>query len=351
MGMSIVFDNELTKANFLDVTLNLHSDSYCPYHKPSTNLKYVSVFSNHAKTITDNLVKNISQRLTNLSANVDIFRQKAEFYNAALSKAGYREKVVYIDPALPMTAFCHQDRAGYNNINNLSSDGSLRNVETSTSRINIDNINNLRPRGGHSKPKPFIQPRNTHLNVRVDSPTQYKNRNKYIWFVIPFGKQIRSNLPLQFCQAIASNFPRNSRYYATVNSHKVRIAFSNTKNLSQIISSHNNKLLNKTLSPTFGDAAPSNARITRSNNNNNNDNRTGTEISNLHTSHGVNRNKDKSNGGGINVSNGNRDESTDRVINVGSPNNNFSTILTTVVSRTLAITAFSVAESIQVIFH
>lgn len=55
IDLSISFHDNRTKANFLDLALNLNSALYFPCHKPSTNLKYISVFSNYHRNISRNI--------------------------------------------------------------------------------------------------------------------------------------------------------------------------------------------------------------------------------------------------------------------------------------------------------
>lgn len=74
MGFCIIFD-----ANILDIILNLHNYSFFPFHKFSTNLKYVSTFSNYPNYIVSNSLRNISLRISELFANADICNDKAEF--------------------------------------------------------------------------------------------------------------------------------------------------------------------------------------------------------------------------------------------------------------------------------
>ena len=48
--------------NFLDVTLNLNEDTYCPYRKPNTSMHYINRESNHpphvVKALPTMIVKN-----------------------------------------------------------------------------------------------------------------------------------------------------------------------------------------------------------------------------------------------------------------------------------------------------
>lgn len=61
--------------------------------------------SNYAKLVIDNLVKNVSCRLSMLYASIDIFnKKKGEFYNTALLRGAYKEKSRYINLNLFISA-------------------------------------------------------------------------------------------------------------------------------------------------------------------------------------------------------------------------------------------------------
>ena len=48
------------EVNFLDITLNLATESYKPYHKPGETINYVHVDSNHPPSIIKNQRWNLS---------------------------------------------------------------------------------------------------------------------------------------------------------------------------------------------------------------------------------------------------------------------------------------------------
>ncbi|XP_029649382.1 uncharacterized protein DDB_G0288805-like [Octopus sinensis] len=70
-----------------------------------------------------------------------------------------------------------------------------------------------------------------------------KSTKNYIWFVIPFGKQIKSNLPLQFRKAVAKNFARDSSNdRGSIDNSNIRNSVSiNNGNISNSISQINNR--------------------------------------------------------------------------------------------------------------
>lgn len=79
----------------MDIVLNLHNDSCFSFHKTSANLKYVSNFSNPPNYRYINVYLTISLRISYLSANVDIFNDKAGFLKSALLRADYKLRVLY----------------------------------------------------------------------------------------------------------------------------------------------------------------------------------------------------------------------------------------------------------------
>jgi hypothetical protein len=89
--------------NFLDLTLNLESNSYRPYSKPDSILNYIHVDSNHPPSILKSLPRTIELRLSTASSNKEIFENAAPTYQDALLKSGFSTKLNYqsnIKPAL-----------------------------------------------------------------------------------------------------------------------------------------------------------------------------------------------------------------------------------------------------------
>ena len=76
--------------DFLDITLDLHTGSYKPYKKPNDTINYIHCQSNYPPSIIKNLPKGIEIRLSNNSANADIFQKAAKPYNN-----GHKEELKY----------------------------------------------------------------------------------------------------------------------------------------------------------------------------------------------------------------------------------------------------------------
>ena len=95
MGLDITIQTNLKIVNFLDVTFNLQDGTYKPYKKPNDTPLYINVNSNHPPNIIKQIPSTINKRINELSSNEDIFIKAAPFYDDALTKSGYKEKLKY----------------------------------------------------------------------------------------------------------------------------------------------------------------------------------------------------------------------------------------------------------------
>ncbi len=94
-GLRITIEANKHAINFLDVTLNLHSNTYQPFTKPDTVLQYVHRESNHPPITTKNIPDGINKRLSTLSSDKASFEQAAPPYQKALDDSGYRHTLEY----------------------------------------------------------------------------------------------------------------------------------------------------------------------------------------------------------------------------------------------------------------
>ena len=94
-GLDIIIQTNMKVVNFLDVTLNLNDAIYRPYHKPDNETNYVHVKSNHPPCIIKQIPLAIEKRLSNLSANEDIFKNSTMHYTEALKRSGYVHNFQY----------------------------------------------------------------------------------------------------------------------------------------------------------------------------------------------------------------------------------------------------------------
>ena len=96
-GLSITVEVNLTSVNFLDVTLNLQNESYKPFSKPNTDIRYVSKFSNHPPQVLKNVPQNINKRLSSISSSVGCFNEEKDVYQKALKEASY-DHILHFNP-------------------------------------------------------------------------------------------------------------------------------------------------------------------------------------------------------------------------------------------------------------
>ena len=89
LGLQIEIDTGLYSVDFLDVTLNLRSNTYQPYKKPNDSLLYVNTSSNHPQQILKQLPVAISKRLSKNSSNQTVFEASKTNYEEALKNSGY----------------------------------------------------------------------------------------------------------------------------------------------------------------------------------------------------------------------------------------------------------------------
>ena len=68
-GLNITTEGNVTVVDFLDVVLDLETESFKPFTKPNANTRYVSPFSNHPPSIIANIPEAISKRLSSISSD------------------------------------------------------------------------------------------------------------------------------------------------------------------------------------------------------------------------------------------------------------------------------------------
>ena len=99
--------------SFLDVTLNLEKSTYRPYLKDNNEIIYLNTESNHPPSIINQLPKSIELRLSQLSANEEIFKHSVTPCNEALTKAGYKHELSYQQNIRKNTTYHQQNNPPY----------------------------------------------------------------------------------------------------------------------------------------------------------------------------------------------------------------------------------------------
>lgn len=95
--LNIVFDVNTKVANFLHVTLDLITDLYCPFCKLNKSILYINIMSNYPKHVLQGIIKTISIRVSNLSANENMFNKHASLYDNASWLSGFKVGIQFIN--------------------------------------------------------------------------------------------------------------------------------------------------------------------------------------------------------------------------------------------------------------
>ena len=101
-GLDIVIECNKKVVNYLDATFNLNTGTFKPFHKPDTETNYIHAESDHPPNILKQLPLAVERRISDLSANEEIFVQSKAYYQDALKKSGYTHQMTY-NPSTPPT--------------------------------------------------------------------------------------------------------------------------------------------------------------------------------------------------------------------------------------------------------
>ena len=97
-GLNITIETNLLTTDFLDVTFDLPNGRYYPFRKPGNKPLYINAKSNHPQSITKELPKMISRRISDLSCNEEEFHKAKTPYEAALRESGHDPDFKYEKP-------------------------------------------------------------------------------------------------------------------------------------------------------------------------------------------------------------------------------------------------------------
>ena len=200
LGFKIEVSSNNKIVNFLDVTLNLSNNTYKPFMKTDQYPSYVNVNSNHPKTIIKQVPKTVNLRIRNLSANEKIFQESSKIY------IWMPLKIAVLGKSLP------------------------------------------------TKKKIYLM----ILIKKIRSMVKKNRKRKIIWFNPPFCRLASINVGKYFLKLIDKHFKHDNILHKISNRKTLKISYTCTKNIFQIINNHNKEIIKE-----FHD---------RTNNNNNNNN-------------------------------------------------------------------------------
>ena len=158
-------------------------------------------YINHTKAIIKQVSKAVNLRIRNLSANGEIFRKGSKMYIDALKSNGYKDNFTYKEEKVP----------------------------------------------------------NDNIKEKKKENKRKNRKRKIIWFNPPFCRLTNINIGKYFFKLVDKHFKHGNKLHKIFNRKTLKISYSCTKNIFQIINSHN-----KNIPKDFQD------QINNRNNNNNN---------------------------------------------------------------------------------
>ena len=172
----------LMKVDFLDVTLALDDGTFKAFNKPNNIPQYVHRHSNQPPSVIRNIPPSINKRLSTISSDEKMFQTAVPLFQEAIKKSGY-DFTLKFDPS------------------------------------------------ASNKPT-----------------TKKKNRTRkghILWFNPPYNHTVTTNVGKEFLNLVDQCFPPGNPLRKIFNRNNVKISYSTTPNMAQIISGKNQKIMGK----------------------------------------------------------------------------------------------------------
>ena len=83
----------------------------------------------------------------------------------------------------------------------------------------------------------------TNLKYEKRKRKSRNRKRKTIWFNPPYNKNVKTSIAQKFLRLLDKHFPRGNKLHKIFNRNNVKVSYGCTNNMSQIIKSHNNKML------------------------------------------------------------------------------------------------------------
>ena len=193
-GLSITWEVNLKRVQYLDILFDLDNECYKPFHKINSRLLYVGIGSNHPRKVLENIPEGINRRLSHISSNKKWFYEEISEYQNALKVSGYSHILSY-----------------------------EKGLQKSTAR----NIHGKCP----NKTIHYNQDKNVKSNINI------------IWFTPPFNIYCSTNIGEIFRGLIDKHFNRNNVLGKLFNKNRLKISYSCMPNIKAKIGSHNKALI------------------------------------------------------------------------------------------------------------
>lgn len=182
LGLKITATSNQRITDFLDVTFDLDKKEYRPYSKPGNTHQYVHIESNHPPLVIKQIPYSIEARLSKISSNEEIFNNSKAEYQTALYKAGHKVELQY---------------------------------------------------------------RRDDSNTEATNTPARKRRRNITWYNPPYSMHVKTKIGKKFLELLDYHFPHTHELHKICNRNTIKLSYSCTTNMSNIIKAHNNKLASK----------------------------------------------------------------------------------------------------------
>ena len=179
-GLRVTIASNLEATDFLDIFLDLRSESYRVFTKEGDLPIYVHCQSNHPPNVLKNIGPAVNKRLSSLSANSDLFNQAKPLYQDALKRSKYDHNLEFKEEEVA-------EEEGQRN--------------------------------------------------------RRRRKRQIIWWNPPFSMNVKTNVGAKFLALISKCFPKDGPLGKAFNRSNLKLSYSTCPNMKQIIAAHNRKVL------------------------------------------------------------------------------------------------------------
>ena len=195
-GLKVVVTANLEATDFLDIFLDLRTETHRVFTKEGDIPNYVHSQSNHPPTVLKNIGPAVNKRLSMLSSDEGLFNQAAPLYQDALRRSKYEHELKFIrEPVV-------EEQEG----------------EQSNKKVG--------------------------------------RKRQIIYWNPPYSKNVKTNIGGKFLALIDKCFPKNGPLAKVFNRSNLKISYSTCPNMKQIISAHNRKVLANSKPPVPEEKKP-----------------------------------------------------------------------------------------------
>ena len=151
----------------------------------------------------------------------------------------------------PQNHTLNPDPATMNNIDNPGPRRSqrLKSKSNATPDVSLESAQNSSYNSNNEMHQKNKKTETTSVDINKSTQSEKpkkKNRKREItYWNPPYNISLATNIGKQFLSLINKHFPANSELSSAFNRHTIKISYSTTQNISDIIAAHNKSILNR----------------------------------------------------------------------------------------------------------